>query len=201
MAERWNHNIHYHRDVLNALGDGHRRILDVGCGEGILTRELREVASTVVGIDLDTQSLQLALGAGGDGIHYVRGDLLSAPFVPESFDAVVCVATLHHVDAAAGLSALAGQLRPGGRLIIIGLARTRLPRDLLWEVRAVVGTRLMRIRRTLWEHSAPTVWPPPLTYDEAARVAAETLPGAQFRRRVLWRYTILWDKTTPTVTA
>ncbi|MGH3885786.1 MAG: hypothetical protein ACRDSZ_04310 [Pseudonocardiaceae bacterium] len=33
-AERWNHNLHYHSMILNAVADGSARALDVGCGEG-----------------------------------------------------------------------------------------------------------------------------------------------------------------------
>jgi 2-polyprenyl-3-methyl-5-hydroxy-6-metoxy-1,4-benzoquinol methylase len=200
VAGRWNHNIHYHPAVLSAIDSAHhRRVLDVGCGEGILTRELRTVAATAVGIDLDSDSLLLASQSAESGVHYVRGDVLAAPFTPGSFDVVASVATLHHVDAAAGLAAMAGLIRPGGTLVVVGLARSRLPKDVLWELAAVVGTRLMRLRRQLWEHSAPTVWPPPLTYDETARVVAATLPGAQFRRRLLWRYTVVWNKPMTTL--
>jgi len=44
----WNHNIHYHPMILGALGSGRDRVLDVGCGEGILARELLRVASRPV---------------------------------------------------------------------------------------------------------------------------------------------------------
>jgi hypothetical protein len=40
-SRRWNHDIHYHPVVLAAVPEGCRRALDVGCGEGQLTRELQ----------------------------------------------------------------------------------------------------------------------------------------------------------------
>ena len=47
---RWNHNTHYYPLVLAAVPDGCRRALDVGCGEGLLTRELAVRVPEVVGI-------------------------------------------------------------------------------------------------------------------------------------------------------
>jgi 2-polyprenyl-3-methyl-5-hydroxy-6-metoxy-1,4-benzoquinol methylase len=50
-GRRWNHNIHYYPLVLAAVPAGCRRALDVGCGEGQLTRELAVRVPEVVGID------------------------------------------------------------------------------------------------------------------------------------------------------
>jgi ubiquinone/menaquinone biosynthesis C-methylase UbiE len=50
---RWNHNLHYHRVILDAVPPGCRRSLDVGCGEGMLVRDLRSVVPHVTGIDRD----------------------------------------------------------------------------------------------------------------------------------------------------
>jgi 2-polyprenyl-3-methyl-5-hydroxy-6-metoxy-1,4-benzoquinol methylase len=55
-GERWNHNLHYHRLILDAVPAGARRALDVGCGEGILSRRLRERVPAVTGIDVDPAS-------------------------------------------------------------------------------------------------------------------------------------------------
>jgi len=90
----WNHNIHYHPMVLGALGSGAAgHVLDVGCGEGILARELLRVAEHVTAIDLDPASIDLARQAdNGSEIEYLVGDFLTHPFAPASFDAIVSVA-------------------------------------------------------------------------------------------------------------
>jgi hypothetical protein len=101
---------------------------------------------------------------------------------------------LHHVDAGRGIAAMVDLLRPGGTLAIVGMARSRLPHDVLWESAAIVASRLLRRRRNYWEHSSPMVWPPPLTYREMKLVTERYLPGATFKRRLLWRYSIVWTK-------
>lgn len=194
-ADRWNHNIHYHQLIERALPKGCESVLDVGCGEGVLARQLRRAVPEVVGIDLDERSILLAQQqSSSDEIRFVVGDVLTYPFEPASFGAVTSVATLHHLDARAGLKRMAELLRPGGTLAIIGLARSRLPRDLHRELAATLVHRVYRLRRGYWEHSAPTVWPPPLTYAEMHALTTASLPGCVFRRLALWRYSITWTK-------
>ena len=102
--DRWNHNIHYHPFVLAAVPDGSERGLDVGCGEGVLARELRRIVPHVSAIDLDDRSIDLARQQdAGAGVRYISGDFLSADFEPDPFDVIVSVAALHHMDAVSGL--------------------------------------------------------------------------------------------------
>ena len=56
--QRWNRNIHYH-PLLLAVAD-HGRVLDVGCGGGLLTRQLADQVAEVIGIDPDLPSIELA---------------------------------------------------------------------------------------------------------------------------------------------
>lgn len=196
-GERWNHSIHYFPVLLSALPAGATRALDVGCGEGVLTRRLRAVVPHVVGIDVDEPSLTLARGVdGGDGIEYVHGDFLTHTFEPSSFDFVAVVAVLHHMDADAALARMGALLRPGGSLGIIGLARSRLPRDVPREIRAAVATRVLKRSggRRHWETPAPKIWPPPRTYDAERALLERALPGVRFHREVLWRYIATWTK-------
>jgi SAM-dependent methyltransferase len=192
---RWNHNVHYHPLVLAAVPPGCRTALDVGCGEGMLTRELRAVVPSVTGIDPDGPSIELARTlSNGAGIGYVHADVLAHPFDPGSFDMVASIAALHHMDTAAGLSRMRELLRPGGVLAVVGLPRPRLPHDLPYELAGVVAHRWYRTRRGYREHSAPTVWPPPDTFAQVRVTARRLLPGARVRRHVLWRYSLLWTK-------
>ena len=115
-GRRWNHNTHYYPLVLAAVPDGCRRALDVGCGEGMLARELAVRVPQVVGIDKHEPSIALAREQGPAGrVEYVLGDFLEYPFPAASFGLVSCVAALHHLDPAAALTRMAGLLAPAAR--------------------------------------------------------------------------------------
>jgi 2-polyprenyl-3-methyl-5-hydroxy-6-metoxy-1,4-benzoquinol methylase len=191
---RWNHNLHYHPLLHGVVLPG-SRVLDVGCGEGVLTRELAVNARSVLGVDLDASSIDLARATTFEtNVEYVCADVLRHPFEPASFDAVVSVATLHHLGTEAGLLRLRELVRPGGVLAIVGLASSELPRDLPREIAAAIATRVYRLSRGFWEHSAPKVWNAPDSYREVRRIAERCLPGATYRRHLLWRFSLVWRK-------
>ena len=101
-SRRWNHNIHYHGAILREISKGARTALDVGCGNGLLTRELQRVVPEVVGIDADERVLDQARRDCGD-VDWVLGDFLTHDF-GRRFDVVASVAVLHHIpDLRAGL--------------------------------------------------------------------------------------------------
>ena len=192
--DRWNHNAHYHSVILEAIPPGCRRALDVGCGEGTLTRELRQLIPEVVGIDSDPRSIAAARAHPDAGdIRYIDGDALAFEFEPASFDLVAAVASLHHMQVEGALVQVRTLLRPGGVLAVIGLARSS-PRDWPLDVAAIVPNRMRRLRAEYRQHASPVVWPPPESYASMRRIAMRVLPGARFQRRLYWRYTLVWVK-------
>lgn len=149
----------------------------------------------MVGIDQDAASLAGARDTGeGDGVEYLEGDFLGHPFPAASFDLVTAVASLHHMDEAAALARMAELLRPGGRLAVVGMARSSLPRDLPYELAGIAAYRLRLPGRTRWETPAPKVWPSPSTYPQLRRLSEGLLPGRAFRRRAMWRYLLTWTR-------
>lgn len=101
------------------------RVLDVGCGSGVVTRQIaRRVGPRgwVVGLDPSRALLavaqDLAREAGlTDRMEFREGSALRLPFPDGSFDAVVCVTVLSHVtNGETAIPELARVLRPGGRL-------------------------------------------------------------------------------------
>ena len=196
-SRRWNHNIHYHGVILGEIPEGARTALDVGCGNGLLTRELQRVVPEVVGIDADEGVLGQARRDCGD-VDWVFGDVLTHDF-GRRFDVVASVAVLHHIpDLRAGLRRLAALTAPGGVLAVVGLARATRLRDRLIHVPGLFQHWWFSARYGFWEHTAPTAWPPPHDYTTVRRVAAELLPGMVWRRLPLWRYSLIWHRPVTT---
>jgi SAM-dependent methyltransferase len=90
------------------------RILDLGCGDGVLTKRLVDAGAEVVGVDADAQMVAAALEKGLDARV---GDARKLAFDGE-FDAVFTNAALHWVGAPAQVTAgVARALKPGGRYV------------------------------------------------------------------------------------
>jgi SAM-dependent methyltransferase len=193
-ARRWNHNLHYFPLLLAAAPERCERALDVGCGEGTLTRELRRRIPRVTGIDRDAAVIELAQCQSAAGeIEYLCADFMTHPFEPGSFDFIVSVAALHHMNEAAALARMAGLLAPGGCLAVLGLPDKRLPRELPRELAAGALHRLIALRRGSWESPAPIV-APKRSYAELRELFAAALPAARLRRHLMWRYSLIWRR-------
>ncbi len=182
----WNHNIHYHPLVLRAVPAGCARALDVGCGQGLLVRELRARCGDVVGIDCVT--------APGSG--FVRGDVMSYPFGAERFDFISVVATLHHLPLRAALTRFDELLRPGGVLAVIGLYRMDSMSDYAWGAAGFAASLVLRVGRGIASVSAPLAEPRE-TLGEIRAACDSILPGGELRRLLLFRYSFLWKKAGP----
>lgn len=194
MRQLWNANTHYHGLVRASLSRDAASVLDVG-GDGISCGELVDAGvHHVVGLDSDRPVLDRARARfAGKRITWLHGDVLGAALEPESFDAVVSVATLHHMDAAHALERFAELVRPGGTVVVIGLAANAWS-DLPLAAVALGARLVLGAIRGHWEHSAPMCWPPPLTYGELKALSSVVLPGVRYRRHLLSRYSLVWRK-------
>jgi 2-polyprenyl-3-methyl-5-hydroxy-6-metoxy-1,4-benzoquinol methylase len=173
-------------------------VLDVGCGEGMLTRQVARArpGAQVVGIDPDEPSIELARSTTPDDldIEYLIDDVMTHPFEPGSFDAVVSVAAAHHIGTEAAFRRFAELVRPGGVVGVVGFARRNWPQEVPAATLNLVLSRAARIVKPYWVHSAPMVWPPDVDSRSMRRVAAEVLPGSRCRSRVLGRWTVVWTR-------
>jgi len=112
---RWRFNL-IRTLVMNGKTDKRTRLLDAGCGTGSMVQHLKDLCEAV-GIDVAAQAVSIAAGHGVSGI--VRGSLDRMPFDSATFDTVLVLDVLEHIqDDAAILRNLHAVLRPGGRLIL-----------------------------------------------------------------------------------
>lgn len=120
-----------------------KKVVDIGCGGGILTESMARKGADVTGIDLSEKALNVAdLHSLESGIQ-IRYELIAAEALaarePASFDVVTCMEMLEHVpDPAAIVQACAALVKPGGHVFFSTLNRN--PKSYLF---AVIGAEYL----------------------------------------------------------
>lgn len=114
------------------------------------------------------------------------------------YDLVSFIAVLHHLPLAPALQAARSLLRPGGRLVIVGLAQ-ETSADLPWSLASVfLNAGIGAIRHPRRAHATPPNMMAPTaqpleTFEQIRETARAVLPGVKMRRALFWRYTVVWE--------
>lgn len=124
-------------EVLACLPTG-GRVLDVGCGSGLLLQALQRTAGYTAGVELSATAAAAAARVADEVVNApVTAPL---PFAPASFDVVVCADILEHLaDPAATLSSIVPLCRPGGAVVV------SVPNVAYWQAR-------LRLLRGVWRY-------------------------------------------------
>ncbi len=110
--------------IRSATGLGIKlRVLDVGCGPGIVTEALAGDGHEIVALDLTPEMVRMARkrcqDSGFFNVHYVIGQAEKLPFEEDAFNVVVTRLTIHHfADPGVVCSDVARIIRSKGRLIV-----------------------------------------------------------------------------------
>ncbi|MBC6466603.1 class I SAM-dependent methyltransferase [Actinomadura alba] len=196
MADYWNHNVAYHPVVMDAVPTDCAAALDVGCGDGLLVRKLATRSRQVTGLDRSPEMIELARRLSGEigNASFVEADFLTHDLPQAGYEFVCAVAAVHHMDFTSAVTKMRGLLRPGGRLVIVGLGRNATPVDRLISL---LGVPLAQVNRLRPGHGNPhgvPVTDPEMSWGRIRAEADRLLPGARFRRHLLWRYSLVWTK-------
>lgn len=199
-AHPWSHNDAYARFVMRHARAMRRRggtiAVDVGCGTGQLLARLQRVMPIVIGIEVDEEAARVASERFEDTSVRIQ----HRPFGDEpveAYDLIVFVASLHHMPLRQALRQARAALRPGGRLVIVGVAREQ-PGDAVRSLVSVLLNPIIGLLRHprrgsgLPEH----MWAPTAlaehSFAEIRAIASQELPGIRMRPRLFWRYTASW---------
>ncbi|MGV4926813.1 class I SAM-dependent methyltransferase (plasmid) [Streptomyces sp. BHT-5-2] len=194
----WNTNVARHPGILRAVPSGCGNALDVGCGDGLLVRKLAERAEHVTGMDKSPEMIARAreLAADHQDLAFVEGDFLAADLPAASYDFVCSVTAIHHMDFTAALIRMRDLLRPGGTLVVVGLAREASPAEWAALIAAAPVVRITKVLRRAGGPPGMPVVDPQMSYGQVRAAARRLLPGVRYRRHVLRRYSLVWEKPT-----
>jgi SAM-dependent methyltransferase len=93
-------------------------VVEVGPGNGQVTRRLLDIGAEVVAVEPDARLAQFVRERLGDRFELFEHALEDAELEASAFDLAVAASSFHWVDEAAGLTSLRGALRPGGWIAI-----------------------------------------------------------------------------------
>ena len=170
MRREWSHNTEYQPEILSIMPHSCIKALDVGCGEGLLARQLTACCGDVTGSDLDSQIIAAANNAEPrlPNITFKGGDIMTYPFQPCSFTFLSSVATLHHLPLEPSLMRFRELLAPGGTLVIIGRYRAQSITDVAWNAAGFIASQVKRRFHRLQRMHAPMM-EPQQTYGRSRR--------------------------------
>lgn len=149
------------------------RVLDAGCGTGLLTLALLRVLpkpARVTAVDLSRRSLFTARRAAGKlghqhRVRFLQANALALPFPDETFDFVVTSGVLEYLPLGEGLEELARVLAPGGYLLFLPVHPAPLSRllEVMFSFRAhppaEVSRHTRRLFRVIEHHHFPPLEP------------------------------------------
>ena len=169
--------------------------LDVGCGDGTFAAALASRCRHVLALDSDQAQVKATRDtcAHLPQVSVRQADFLTANLPDEEFDVVTALAAFHHMPFIDGAREVQRVLKPGGRLIVLGVWTGTATADLPLNVASAALNGFLQLRRGPDTMNAPTT-PDQTSWPTVKNEASKHLPGARLRRHLLWRYTLIWDK-------
>jgi SAM-dependent methyltransferase len=174
---------------------------------GEFARFLAERCERVLAVDLSPRMIEAARARSKDhpNVKYLVADAASWEFPSERFDCAASIATLHRLPLGPMLAKMRDALKPGGTLLLLDLYQARTAADRVVSALAAPASKAIRLARIgylaerqapelqkAWEeHGKTDAYP---TLAEVRRACETELQGAAVRRRLLWRYTVVWRK-------
>ncbi|HEX7334071.1 MAG TPA: methyltransferase domain-containing protein [Pyrinomonadaceae bacterium] len=203
--EGWTSNNHYHNLLLKHVPQNCEYALEIGCGTGAFARELAKRCRHVIALDLSAEMIRVARSRSTqfDNLEFQLTDAMTWNFPQSHFDFICSIATLHHLEQRELFMKMRDALKPRGVLVVLDLVESNGLVERMQDVIALGvsgGLRLIHNRRLNPPLEVRKAWEQHGKHDHYATirqmrtVADEILPGSSVKRRLLWRYTLVYQK-------
>ncbi len=159
----------------------------------------------VIAVDLADKMIEKAKFLHSNkNIQYICGNIMDMKFEDNSLDVIITTATAHHLPYEWLLGFAKDKLKKGGKLIILDLAKAKTLSDyVLWGSAIIpnIAMNLIKNRslqkddahsKEVWErHSRHDTY---MTMEEIKSLANKYIPTAKIKRKLFWRYLLIWKK-------
>ena len=203
--EGWTTNNHYHRFVLDHVPRDCENAFEIGCGTGALARALAARCKRVVALDLSAEMIRVARSRSVrfNNLEFQLADAMTCDFPQSHFDFICSIATFHHLQQRELIIKIKDALRPGGVLVVLDLVQSERLNERLFDIIGLGISATMRLIhngrlqpppevRKAWEqHGKHDTYS---TITQIRALAGELLPGANVRRHLLWRYSLVYRR-------
>ena len=204
-ADEWDHNSHYHDFLLRQVPFPCGRSLEIGCGTGAFSRLLAERSDHVLALDLSSNMISIAREQSAlyPNIDFRVADVMAHDLGAEQFDCIVSIATLHHLPTEEVILKIKRALKRNGVLLLLDLFQAEGILDTLrsgialpasMALKLLNGSRLIasqKVRDAWAKHGLNDSY---LTLDQVRKVCQDSLPRAEVRKHLFWRYSVVWQK-------
>lgn len=195
------------RYLLGRLPERVGAVLEIGCGVGNLATALADRAERVTAFDLSPEMIRVARerSAARPNIEFFVADAMTWTYPEQTFDAVVSLATLHHMPLDEVLEKVKGTLKPGGVFISVDLyepdATQKLMRRVRSKLRRMFPWLFKQKQKRQRDPQAAAAWAAHWEHNDehpylrdVRRLAAGVLPGAKVKPiSNLW-FALEWRK-------
>lgn len=202
---KWNHNNCYFKHLIKFVPNNAETCLDIGCGKGELSFMLSRKSKKVVAVDLADKMIESAkVLYPNKNINYICGNILDMKFENNSLDVIITTATAHHLPYEWLLCFAKDKLKKGGKLIILDLVKAKSLSDYIIWGSAFIPNIVMNLikngRMPKYDAHSKEVWERHgkhdtyMTMDEVKSLAKKHVATAKIKRKLFWRYLLVWQK-------
>lgn len=202
---KWNHNNCYFNHLVKLISNDADTCLEIGCGKGELSSMLSEKCNRVIAVDLADKMIEKAkVLYPKENIEYICENILEMKFEDNSLNVIITTATAHHLPYEWLLNFAKAKLKKDGKLIILDLVEPKSIVDYIFWGSAFLPNIIMNLikngrlqkddahSKELWErHGKNDIY---MTMGEIKLLTKKYIPTAKIRRKLFWRYLLIWQK-------